>query len=195
MTRANTLSLVTSLSNSQADVGVNAGSRFYDEAVLELARRGWTSNTSVQQVTAGTASYSPPSTTVDLLAVIWDETQLMLATLQEIEWVDPLWRDQQGSPSSFVVEDEDKKSFRLWPTPDVGSASPPAPPNGLGADFPVNALLLLITESRTDVQPYLDLPLAFAVLAREFRRQAVHRDPNFAEACGQFSQLLLRMVS
>ena len=64
-----------------------------------------------------------------------------------------------------------------------------------GRDYPPYAIMVLHTELRSLVPDWLELPVAFEILAREYRRESDHRDDAFATLCQRFADLLYAMVS
>lgn len=193
MPKANVLTLVDVLSNGLADSVTSA--RFYDEAVIDLVRGGWIVNVALVAALAGEGLYELPVSGVSLLATFYDDREMSRVEQSELEWITPQWRDRRGIPVAYVTTDETDKEFRLFPQPDVSSkdfsfilGSP------MGLDFPEYAAAVLFTEVRDDLPDWLDLPLTFVVLGREFARESAHRDFAFAATCEQVAKVLIGMV-
>lgn len=193
MSRSDVLALCQSLSTDQADA--TAIDKYYDEAVADLGRAEWLVAASLVAVTAGTNQYTPPTATVDLLAVYYDDRLLAKENLRALEAINPQWRDERGTPRAYVIEDETSKQFRLYPTPTVSSKDFSfvfgAP---LGVDFPEYAVCVTHTETRETLPKWLELPVAFEILQREFARESDHKDMKFSEACKMLAAALLKMV-
>lgn len=195
MAKADVLQLIQDLSNGLADATL--AERYYREAVFDLGKQGWlTQATLLPVTTADTGTYSFPATAIELLALFYDDSQLDLLYLRELEWIRPDWRDGRGTPSGYVRENENDKTFRLYPIPDAASkdfifllGSP------FGLDFPEYALAIVHTETRDDLPVWLELPIAFRILELEFGRESNHRDPTFSKMCSELSKLLFVMVT
>ena len=195
MSKATVLQRVGDLSFGLADQ--TACDRFYDECVLSLHQHGeWCTEASLVATTDGTATYTIPAAAGRVLAAFYDDQQLSLESAQGMERVLPAWRDEQGGVQALVVDGESDRTFRLWRTPEADSrdfsfifGSP------LGLDFPGYAVVIVHTDVRADQPAYLELPIAFFVLEREFLRESDHRDPDFAQACREMGEQLLAMVA
>lgn len=194
MAKADVLQLVSDLSNGLADATL--AERYYREAVFDLGKQGWLTQATLVPATAGTGSYSFPAGAIELLALFYDDDQLDALYLRELEWIRSDWRDAHGSPVGYVRQDENDKTFRLYPIPDTSSkdfiflfGSP------LGLDYPEYSLAVVHTETRDDLPAWLELPVTFRILELEFERESSHRDPVFAKLCGELSKLLFVMVT
>lgn len=194
MPKSDVLQLVQDLSNGLADV--TTSERYYHDTVFDLGKRNFLTNATLIPVVAGTGSYAFPVGAIDLLGLFYDDKQLDLLPLRDLEWIDPHWRDAEGPPEGYVRQDENDKTFRLYPEPDLPSkdfifllGSP------LGLDYPEYSLAAIHTETRNDLPAWLELPVAFRILSFEFERESAHRDPAFAKLCNELSQILLLMVS
>lgn len=194
MSQAGVLQLVSDLAYGQSDAANVAD--FYTHVVEDLARYPWMTNASLVATVAGTSEYVLASTQVKLLAVFFDNKQLARLTVQEASVLDPQWRDRSGFPFAYVVEAEPQKTFRLYPNPDTASKAfsfPTGQP--LGLDFPAYSVVVFHTETRTNVLPWLELPVALEVLAREFERESNHRDLEFSGLARQLGAILFSMVA
>jgi len=201
MTQATVLAWVDAISGDRAD-GTPLAQRaattsLYAEVATLLAREGWIANVALLPTTAGTAVYFPSSETVEVLGAFFDDRALARGRVDELRWTATQWRDVRGEPLVWIQDQETTDSFRLMPTPDVGSAAftyDAGTGTHLGVGFPPNALGVFFAESRIDLPAWLDLPVALLVLAREFSRESDHRDPAFAGTCEQLGRILLAMV-
>jgi len=194
MAKADVLQLVSDLSNGLADATLSE--RYYREVVFDLGKQGWLTQISIVPVTSGTGTYSFPASAIELLGLFYDDNQLDPLCLRELEWIRYDWRVIHGSPEGYVRENENDKTFRLYPIPDASSkdfiflfGSP------LGLDYPEYSLAIVHTETRDDLPSWLELPVAFRVLELEFGRESAHRDPTFSKTCGELSKLLFVMVT
>jgi len=118
-------------------------------------------------------------------------------TLRELEALNPGWRNVVGSPIAYTPEAETVKTIEVYPTPFTTSPAI-VPVHGLptGQDYvgtPGNGLSIH-SENRTDATPYLTLPIALKVLAREYTRESGHQDFAFATLAGQLGDMLLEML-
>ena len=82
------------------------------------------------------------------------------------------------------------------PPPPTDLLSPVIPLHGapFGLDYPVDTLAVLASQRRTDLPDWMDLPLALAVVAREYARSSPHMDKVFAGAARQLAALFLSMA-
>lgn len=195
MSKADVLALCQSLSTNQADA--IAIEKYYDDVVTDLGRDEWLVAASLVATVAGTNQYTPPSNTVELLHVFYDNRVLYKETHRALEGINPQWRDERGTvPTSYVIEDETNEQFRVHPTPTVSSkdfsfvlGEP------MGRDFPEYAVCAIHTETRDDLPAFLEMPVALLVLHREFSRESDHKDLKFADTCKVIADMLLRMVA
>lgn len=192
MSRNSVLSLVNDLSRGLADQGICG--HYYDDIVHEIGQRPIFTRATLVAVDGATATFALPDTAIRLLYVLYDDRILAPASLRELEAVNPHWRDERGTPIAYVTERENARSFRLYPVPDVASKSfiflTGLP---FGRDYPELAVVIVHTEDR-ELPDWLDLPVALDILGREFGRESDHRDPAFAEMCGQLAVLMYRML-
>jgi len=193
MAQSDVLSLVQELSTNQADA--TAIIKYYEEIVADLGRDDWLIVAEILAVTADTFEYDPPDTTADLKGVFYDDRWLYKENLRALEVINPNWRDERGTPRAYVIEDESNHKFRLYPTPDRNSKDfIPIFGSPLGMDFPEYSVVVLITELRTDLPPWLEQPVAWEIIAREFARESDHTDATLAKVAHQISQRMLEMV-
>ena len=109
---------------------------------------------------------------VSLTGVFWDGTWLYKESLDWLETEDKDWRDVEGTPHSYTQENESDDTFTLFPKPDSAGT-----------------VTFLYTQRRVDLPAWLEFPMAFDVLAREFGRDSDHRDADLSaafKALGQF---------
>lgn len=169
--------------------------RFYDDAIRELGRFEILTKASLIAATSGTATYSLPEEAVQALAYFWDTRALDVARHPEVECRNIDWRGESGAPLAVVLEDETEDSFRLYPNPNVTSDDfiflLGAP---FGVDFPANSIGVIHTEYRETIPDYLDLPIVFSVLAREFGRDSNHRDELASSAYREMAAFLLSLL-
>ena len=195
MPKADVLALATTLSGTQVDAVTLE--RYYRDAVYDFARKAYLTAITEVSVVAGTPTVTFPTPAVDILDVIFDARVLDPAELDDLEAARPGdWRDEKGLPVAWVPEDEQQRTFRLYPIPDTNSKALSFPHGEpLGEDYPVYDVAIFHTETRTDVPPWLEAALAFAILVPEFGRESNHQDPIFAKMCAMVAGLMLQMVS
>lgn len=193
MPKSSVLALVATLGSSQGDALTI--DRYYREVVFELARHRWIITASLIPPVPGTAVYNFPAGTVDLIRCFYDAHMLVEAKIDELNWINPQWRDERGAPIAYVYEGETTKTFRAYPIPDV---APSTYAFIFGEDFgrgyPDGTLAVIQSETRDDLPAYLDLPIALAVCAREFERDSNHQDQVFAKACNDLSLVLFGLA-
>jgi hypothetical protein len=185
---------VVDLSRNRADPATV--DLYYDDVAYELARSGQTMEVAVLPVRAQGELYDYPDDSVELTAVVYDDTHLHKATTREMDAHGTGWRDERGVPSDYVTQTEASRTFRLYPMPEV--ASKPFiffTGDVLGSDYPEYSVAAIYQQKRTDLPDYFDLYMAVAILAREFMRESDHRDLKYAGQCEQLAALLLRMVT
>ena len=193
MSHTSTIALVSALANGDADM--ITVEQYYGHLLDDLARYPWFVNASLVPLTAGTGEYTLEDSHVKLLGVFYDDVVLDLVNKRTLESLSSVWRDHVGRPTAYTVDDEDAKTYRLYPVPDRPSnnfifmwGSP------LGMDYPAYSVLLLHTEIRTELPDWMDLPVAFEVLAREYGHESNHRDDELSDFCAQFAQVLWSMI-
>ena len=193
MSRATVLQRVQDLATAQPDA--IAIDKFYDHVVADLGRGEWLLTATLVAVTAGTSEYTPPSTVLDIKHVFYDDRVLYKESLRALESVNPSWRDERGTPYAYVGVDETNKDFRLYPNPDRAS-KPVIPVHGapFGWDYPAGTVVIIATEFRENLPPWLEMPVAYDILSREFGRESDHKDRKFADLCDKMSKLLMKMV-
>jgi len=189
--KSDVLQLVSDLSGGLADATV--ADRLYREIVMDWGQHEWLVSASQVTVDGVTAQYDAPPATLRILAVIFGDTVLSHTTRRALEAVDPVWRQTTGYPRAWVTETEGDRRFRLYPYPDVASTPMMVVTGALfGADWPPDSIAVIYTENRRDVLDWLQLPLALAILAREFVRESDHQSLGFAKVCNDLSTLLLQ---
>ena len=200
MSKTTILTLAQTLALSMADS--TAIDQFYDEILQDLARTvGPLANVSLIQSSAfdpsqENNSYSIPIEGVSILHVWYGEKHLHPESTKAIDSINALHRDKIGEPLVFTIDETSDKTFRVIDAPEI-SSEPMTFPNGapLGVDYPPNGLAVAYTETRTDLPRQWNLPIALAILSREFSRESDHRDPAFAKACGDLSIFMLKALT
>lgn len=193
MAQNDVLGLVSTLSGGQADATLAA--QFYGEIVDSWGAANYLSNATLITQTA-TEEFTLPAPVRNVMGVIFDDSELGYLSLRELEALDPLWRNTKGpKPVAWTSEGESAKTLALYPTPVVAAAAPGGVPDPLGTDYPPYSIVLIHSESRTNVPVYFELPLALLILEREYARESDHADIELAAAFGETGRLLLGMVS
>lgn len=188
------LALVADLSLGQADQ-TRAG-EYYDNIITELGREEWFTQKTLIDSTPEVATYELPANALKLLYTFYDDRVLHPIKPWELDWFSPNWRDRRGKPVSAVTMFEQDKQFRLYPVPvdpqDENFAFLLGDP--FGNPGRTNSIAVLHTEIRTDVQEWLDLPLALLVLEREYQRESRHKDAVLAQSFGDLGRLFLEVL-
>lgn len=168
---------------------------YYDDLMWDAARWGVSTIAQLVPTTRGGAEYAMPDTEGKRYMLFYDDIQLSLMSISDLNAVNQDWRDEVGRPDAYVTQEGGDHDIMLYPKPDANSrdfvfllGSP------MGRDFPDRALGVVMGERRDDLPSWMDVPLALAVLAREYERESDHRDVAFAAACRQMSSTLLALV-
>ena len=193
MSKASILSLVNTFSVGQADP--ITAEQYYDHIIDDTGRAPWFVTASLVTLTNGTSQYTLADDQIKILGVFYDDRLLDRVDKHTLESFDPNRRDHRGLPIAYTVEDEAAKTYRLYPAPNRSSAnfifiygSP------LGLDYPPYSVLLLHTQMFPDLLPYLELPVMWEILAREYSHESNHRDDNFADFAQALADVLWMMV-
>ena len=148
---------------------------YYNEALVELAG---TTEVNIQvettPIVSGTDKYTYNSIAgnadmVQVLTVFNDDGfELLQTNLTQLDSQGRAWRTDTGSPTAWFLQHEQERQVRLYPIPDA------------------NGTMTLFVKDKEDAVPaWLDLPLAFAILKREFMRSSAQHDPVMVELCEQ----------
>lgn len=206
MPKADVLSLANDLSLAQVDQTILGD--LYDDFMLELGRvEPWLTSVAMIQSLNGQATYTPQPEVIRILSAFYDELHLSNVGERELEETAELWRDVDGHPIAFTVDAETGKVFRVYPKPDVDGAAlvggfgqvtyAEAIYGGsvpLGSAFSSGTISLLYSSKRLSFLPYMEFPIAFLLLQREFMLESAHRDEGFASACGALGTLFMEMI-
>lgn len=194
MSRASVIALAQALANDQADP--TSLERYYDDAVTDLAQSTMWMVLEIVTGTPGVAIYDRPARVADLVTVFYDDTMLSLATHREMDALSPEWRTHVGRPTAYLYEDISYTQVQVYPIPtDTGTPVIPVHGAPFGLDYPVGSLAILATARMDDMPVWMDLPLALALLQREYSRPSPHMDPGFAEGCKALGLLCATMVA
>jgi len=167
---------------------------YYDDIVRELGARPVFTRATLRAVSANSGTVTLPAEAIEVFYVFYDDRLLPPATLRQLEAVDPQWRDRRGTPQAYTMEQEDDRTLRLFPVPDISSkAQSFAFGEPFGRDFPEAGVTLVHTEDR-ELPDYLDLPAALEILAREMARESDHRDLEFAGLARQLADVTMLMA-
>jgi hypothetical protein len=177
MAKADVLSLVTTLSVSQDNT--TESSIFYDEIVREMGFFDILTGTETINVTSGVATYDLAANTIR--AIEFHSAHSGFLTKSDGKGLSSLfgaaWRNKVGTPLAVTMDQEDDDAFRLVPTPDAN-----------------DTITVIRTEFREDVPVWLELPIAFEILHREFMRESDHQDLEYSGFCKNMSVLLFQLV-
>lgn len=185
--------LVTLLSNGQANLTVFP--LLYGDVVSTLGADLWHSVAVPIKFTAGSTLCNLPSNLLELLQVVYDDTVLSELNLRDLANLRNGWRNSPGNPVGFTRQAEQVKTIEVFPVP-TQTSPPIIPVHGLptGQDYAPGNGISIHSEWRQNVLPYLTLPVALAVLYREYTRESPHTDQNFAMGCKQLSDLLFEAL-
>lgn len=186
--------LCTLLSNGQFDVTLFNG--FFNATMSRPeVSRFHTTATPITLVEKQT-TVNLPSTILNLLTLIYDDTVLSDLELRELESLNPGWRNTVGSPIAFTRQAETVKSVEVFPAP-FKTSPPIIPIHGLptGEDYTSGNGIAIYAQLAADCLPYLILPIALLVLEREYVRASPHQDYAFGIAAGQLGMQLIKMLS
>jgi hypothetical protein len=189
MPKAEILDLVDFLSRGLVTEGT--ASYYYDQIKRELAMADVVVHVNLLTNQAGPI-YTYPAEATKLIAVWYDNAQILPAAKDDLVQE---WRDDVGDPVAFIREDEDARTFRVYPAPDVAPA-PLIPLFGapLGKDYPVANMAIMSTVIIDDFPAWLDLAIAFDILSREFVRDSEYKDTAFAKSCKDFAGTLYKIL-
>jgi len=190
MTKAATLTLISDLSKGQTDA--TAIGRFYDDVVRELGRVDVLVRATLIESVIDQAGYTLPDAVVERQATFFDMHTLDEVNTATLETLGINWRDDKGTPIAVFTENQTENAFSLYPLPQ--SASGTVAGGNFGTSFPVYAISSIHTNFETDLPVWLELPITFSVLHREFIRESNHTDTDFATACLQMSTLLFAIL-
>lgn len=185
--------LVTLLSNNIADQTLFVD--LFNDVMATLGPDRWHTNAVPITFTAGNPEMTLPSTLLDLVQLIYDDTALSHLELRELEALNTGWRNMTGNPRAYTTESENVKIVALYPVP-YRTSPPIIPVHGLatGEDYAPGNGISIHSELRSVELPYLTLPIALRILEREFMRESDHQDQIFAQFCKALADLLLEML-
>jgi hypothetical protein len=176
MSRALVLTLIDTLGLGLTD-STERGV-LYDDVVRELGNQEIIIASNTVSVTAGTASYAEPSTSLAILEIHSDQGVLEEHTALQLNNVfGNTWREKKGSPQGYNTDDEDDSSFRLVPIPDEAQT-----------------LTVVHTSEPTDVPVWFELPITLEALYRAFVRESTHQDLDFARSVRDFASALFALL-
>ncbi len=194
MSKSSILDLVQTFALGDADP--LTAEQYYDHIIDDTGRAPWFVTASLVTMVAGTSTYALADDQLKILGMFYDDRWLDRMDHRALESLNPAWRDEQGFPVAYSVEDEAAKTFRLYPTPNRASGnfifmfgSP------LGLDYPPYSVLLLHTQLTPHVLEFMELPVMWEVLSREFGHESNHRDDDLADFAQQFADVLWGMIS
>lgn len=193
MSQSDVAALCVLLSNGQADMTLFPG--LYADVVKVLGEQDWHTIATPVTFIGNQNTVNLPPALLNLLTLIYDDTVLSDLELREMESLNPGWRNVKGSPIAFTREEQQVKAVQLYPTPTF--TSPPIiPVHGLptGQDYAPGNGIAVYSQSVTNVLPYLTLPVALLVLAREYVRESPHQDFAFAMMCKALGEMILGML-
>jgi hypothetical protein len=188
VTKATILSLVSMLSCNLADV--TEIDRLYGEVILDLGSdtRQWFTNfsqinpgTTVSQIDQESLELPAEINLARLIALFYNGRELSREAESTFETRSRHWHDRPGSPVAFTTDQRSDRFVRLYPKNDTFQ------------NTEVGVLHTLSVRT-TNVPEVMALPIAMLVLAREFERESIHRDMDFAKACRALGQEMLNYI-
>lgn len=193
MAYADVAALVSLLSNGQADTTLLP--LFYNDVMNQLGPQDWHTNAVPVTFAENTSTVNLPSTLLDLLQLVYDDTVLSELSYRELEALNPGWRNVKGTPRAYTTEAETVKTVEVFPVP-TQTSPPIIPVHGqpTGQDYAPGNGIVFMAEYRTAELPYITLPFALKVLAREYVRESDHQDVAYATLCDNFATMLLEML-
>lgn len=193
MSRADVLTLAQFYANDLADN--SALDRFLDDVIYEQGREPIMMAVSLDSIVSGQGPYDYPAGAIELFDVFFDGKILSCERQETLEVLSRTWQSSTGTPIAWVKENEEKAQYRLYPKSTAATGSMSFP-NGepFGVDLPDNALVIIHSEYRQDVLPWMEDWIALEIAAREFSRESDHQDPAIAKALADTGQLLRQMV-
>ena len=194
MAKADVQNLVSLLSNGQYDATLFDG--LYNDTINDLGGDDWLTVAVPITFTEGSTAVNLPDTLLNILTIIHDDTVLSDLTLRELEALsNGNWRAEKGVVVAYTRESETVKTIEVYKTPTQTSPLI-VPVHGLptGEDYNPGNGISIHSEFRQDAMPYLTIPLALLVLAREYYRQSPHIDFAFAGLCEGLGRMLLEAL-
>lgn len=175
---ATVTTLVTDFSNGEADL--TAAQEFYDDIVANyLAEIPILTNYSTAlTVTGNTAAL--PSTSVNPMAVFYNNEQIGVLTVNEANFLLPDWRETPGVPRNYVDDGASNRStILLAPLPFTA---------------PAYTVQSIYSETRQTLPTYLALPVAMLILYYEYSKESQHRNEALATAYKAMGEFLISTI-
>lgn len=176
MAKADVLGLVTEFC-----LGLASGdeaSRYYDEIVREIGLSEVLTGVDVQAIATDEPEHTNQADTIRILELhTGDYGRLDRTDQQSVESFRATWRVGSGSPNAFIQSNINEDTLRLIPVP-----SKP------------DTLSTIRTEYREDVPVWLELPIAFEIMSREFFRESDHQDLTLAIAAAGAATILFDLL-
>ena len=193
MSKANVLSLTSDFSVEQNDS--SSTDAFYDDTLRDIAQLELLTGIRLVETTGGTPTYTIPDDVVKIIGMFYDDAVLGEATVSTLKTYSADWKAVKGRPFAYTTNEETKKTFRLFPEPDVSSkdfsfilGSP------FGRDFPEYSVGIIHTQIREDRDNWLDIPITLRVLEKEFTQESDHQDLEFARQAKQLADLFFGVI-
>src|SRR5512139_2792620 len=175
------LTFIQELACNRADAG--AISVYYDEEVIRIAKELKHLVTSaIIPVVNGTEEYEIPEEIIEPIGFYYDGKMLFQEDLMTVHSAyGSSWRTLVGTPRVYIRDEQDARTIRLVPIPDrsMDQSVPIVFYDPFGMDLPSGALVVIGTQDNGELQEWLRLPVAFAVLTREFARESHHQDDKY----------------
>ena len=181
--RADIIALATSIGLPTMDPVML--DRYYTEALIALGNTDIQLDVRLIPVTAGEPRYTVSDFAPDVVhigAMFFGLREITEAMQGGLDAVSRTWQaDAAASPRAYVTEHEDHHVVRLYPTPSASSAPAVLAPDPFGMNYPPDYLVALIGDDDESAAPWLDLPLALTIIARDLARESTYREPAAVE--------------
>ncbi len=196
MTKAEILTLVQDLTQSQAD-SVTISS-YFDQVLDDLGRilAPPLIEAEIIPLVAETNEYSFPDNAICEQAIIFNGRELRLTSTQQLSAYSASWQDHKGSPWAYTKDDSTARTFRLYPAPHATSGTEDGSPSfPLGPFIPSNSLLIFYSSRKSsNIPTWLVFPIVYQILAWEFARPSKHQSEAFASLCQELSDLFFSLL-
>lgn len=194
MTKVASLTLASLLTPDQ--LAVDRLTSFYDEAAYALAALPYLMDVTLVDGIKDTGLLTFPNGFLNLLEVWYEDRALERMDSDELDQLTRQWESAYGTPLAYTTDDVDLHQLQLYPVPRLNSDAPLLTHYGgaFGLDYPSGHVVLLATQIIRDLPSWLELPLIYSMLAREYALESDHQDLLFAKGCAEVSLLLMSML-
>lgn len=193
MSKSSTLALCSTLTLGQTPP--SQFSHYYDESIYALGALPYLFEAARLPVDPLQALFLFPDNFLTALSIWYDNRTLDFMSHAELLALSPTWQDHRGPPVAYTDDNLSLRTFRLYPIPEDPSQPMVSILGGpFGQSYPLFNAVLLGTVFRVDIPPWMELPLIYSILARDYARESPYQDLTVSSACMQVSQLLMGML-